>query len=341
MEDVKDNIETAVIRNEQEVLAARERVEELTEIQFLPGLEEEVGFFPKLENLPGRPVLARFSYGLKAPNMSSVFLDKSKGETAEDGIRNTNQFLTEQGFTGPVIQILGKFIPTDQEIASGQAKPVEEQIEEVDLDTANKEHRAKIFGNMIFTRDFGVTLMIKPADCPVGIIYCKDRDGNPMLAIDHAGADAENAGMTAEGLWQLHLQYGVDLSKAIVVVFPGVSQEHFSISRQWKVGNEIKERENGIVEKNWGPFITPKKTDDPFEQRQVDIPRTFEIQAIRAGVKPENIQLYLVDTYADAEKGRAYSRRYSNEHDRAHDGGQILAVQLNSEFFPEPPKASK
>ena len=108
---------------------------------------------------------------------------------------------------------------------------------------------------MIYTRDSGITLMIKPADCPTAIIYCKDKNGNPLVAVDHSGADAANAGMTRQGLWYLQDELGVDLFQAVITVFPGVSQENFFISQSWKVRNEVKERANGIVEKEIGVLI--------------------------------------------------------------------------------------
>jgi hypothetical protein len=52
------------------------------------------------------------------------------------------------------------------------------------------------------------------------------------------------------------------------------------------------------------------------------------MQALQAGIKPENIQAYRRDTYKDAAQGIAYSRRYSDEHNREHDGGNLVAIQL-------------
>lgn len=306
---MEDNIEQKFTQREQEVGEGLKQVEELTEIQYLPGFEDRVGHFPRLESLSGRPVLARFSYGKNSPNMSAVFYDKENSSEIV-GERNTRDFLHEQGFALNEIQILGKFEGT------------EAQIEEVSLDTL--KDKSKVVGNVVFTRDSRITLIIKPADCPVAIVYAKDKDGNPLVAIDHSGVDAANAGMTRQGLWYLQDELGVDLSKATIAVFPGVSQKNFYIA------NEPERRGNGIVERNWGDFITPKKTDDPSEKRYVDILSAFEMQAIQAGVKPGNIQAYRVDTYEDAALGKAYSRRYSDEHGGARPGGQIVAVQLRT-----------
>lgn len=319
----KDPIEQKFIQREREVKESLERVEELTEIKYLPGFEDRVGYFPKLESLPGRPLLARFSYGKDAPNMSSVFFDSSKGESEITGERNVKDFLESQGLTNypDVIQVQGKFEGTEL------------QIEEVSLETL--EDKNKVVGNVVFTRDPRVTLIIKPADCPVAVIYCKDKNGNPLVAIDHNGADAINAGLTRQGLWYLQDELGVDLSQAQIVVSPGVSKDNFYIT------NEPERRGNGIVERNWGPSITLKQTDDHSEKRYVDILSAFEMQAIQAGIKPENIQAYKMDTYEDAAKGIAFSRRYSDEHNGERPGGQLVAVQLSPNLAQEKPQVEQ
>lgn len=306
----QDFIEQKFAQQDREVRESLKRIEELTQIQYLPGFENRIGFFPKLEGLEDKPLVTRFSYGKDAPNMSAVFFDSSKGESEITGERNVRDFLDSQGLTNypDVIQVQGKFEGTEL------------QIEEVSKETLKDKN--KVVGNVVFTRDPEITLIIKPADCPVAVIYCKDKNGNPLVAIDHSGADAVNAGLTRQGLWYLQDELGVDLSKTQIVVSPGVTRDNFYIT------NEPERRGNGIVERNWGEFITPKQIDDPSEKRYVDILSAFEMQALQAGVKPENIQAYRVDTYNDAAKGVAYSRRYSDEHNGQHPGGQIVAVQL-------------
>jgi copper oxidase (laccase) domain-containing protein len=242
--------------------------------------------------------------------MSSVFFDSDKGESQITGERNVRDFFEAGGFSGfpNAIQVLGKFEGT------------EAQIEEVDRDTISD--KTKVVGNLIFTRDPEVTLYIKPADCPTAVIYCKDKYGNPLVAIDHSGADATNAGMTRQGLWYLQDELGVDLSKATVAVFPGISKENYYIT------NEPDRRGNGIIERNWGPFISVKTTQEHGEKRFVDILSAFEMQAVQAGIRPENIQAYRVDTYQDAANGRVFSRRYTNDNGGIRPGGNLLAVQL-------------
>ncbi len=310
VKQVVDNIEAKLAAQGQEVMEGIKKVAELSDIEYVPGFEGRVGLFPKLEALPNMPVIARFSYGKKAPNMSAVFFDNDKGESEVTNARNRKEFFKSQGFGENVIQIKGKFEGT------------EAQIEEVSLETL--QDKPFIVGNLIFTRDPRLTMYILPADCATVVIYAKDKDGHDLVAIDHCGADAENAGITRQGLWYLQDELGVDLAEAIAVVFPGVSQDNYFIT------NEPERRGNGIIERNWGPFISPKKTDDPSEKRYVDILSAFEMQALQAGMRAENIQAYRRDTYQDAADGIAYSRRYSGEHGGAHNGGNLVAVQLKA-----------
>lgn len=303
-------VEYKLAERETEGLEQIKEIDGLDDIEYLPGHQDKVGFFPLIESIPGQPVLARFSYGRFAPNMSNLYFDRSRGETEETGPTNRANFFKEQGFSQHGVQIKGKFDGTHP------------QIEEVNVDTLI--HHNSVEGNMTITRDPRITLYIMPADCHTAVIYAKDAEGNPLVAVDHCGADAINAGVTLHGLQTLQDEYGVDLSKAIVVVFPGVSQKNFFIT------NEPERRGNGILEYNWGPFIRTKRTDDPSEKRYVNLLKAFERQAIQAGIKPENIQAYRRDTYEDARNGIAYSRRYSNEHEGAHPGANLLAVQIKA-----------
>lgn len=316
-----ENVDVLLAIDKARIKEEIARVKEFTAIQYVPGKEDSVGYFPNIEDLPDDNVLARFSYGRNAPNMSSLFFDKSEGsqESQVTGDRNTRVFLESQGFsTEYVIQALGKF------------EGDEPQIEEVDKDTL--KDKTKAVGNVVFTRDKDVTLIIKPADCPVGILYCKDNEGRDVVAIIHGGADALNSGLTRQGLTALQLELGVDLSNARLSIFPGVSKEHFYISRQWRGKNgEIIKRPTGIYPLNWGEYITPANTDDPQEKRYVDLTSAFEMQALQAGMGSGNIEAYRVDTYEDAAVGIAYSRRFSNEHGDAHPGGNLVAVQLRSQ----------
>jgi hypothetical protein len=236
--------------------------------------------------------------------MSTVKLGKD--DTAEGGQRNTVFFLEEAGFTGfpDVIQVLGKFDGLD------------DQIEEVS--SATLKEKNQVIGNFIFTRDKDITLIIKPGDCPVAVIYCKDRDGNDMLVVNHAGRQATNAGISFQGAKELESVYGVDLSKARVFLVPGAGRQSFWVSGEPEVWP------NSIVERNWGKYIDedledksdadyPKKPGTNIQLRSVDMGRATVMQLIKAGFLPENIEFYDKDTYVAAANEETFSERQSAE----------------------------
>ncbi len=320
---VPDNIDPQYAIKEgnviDDVVEAGEKVDTLYEVESLPGFEDRVGYFPILEHLPGSPILARFSYGKNALNMSALFFDKVN-ESQVVNERHRKDFLKEQGFINypNVVQVTGGF------------EGVEPQIEEVSLDTL--KDKTKVTGNIIFTRDPRITLNIIPADCPTGVLYCKDKEGNPIVAILHGGRDAIDAGMIRQGLGVLQDEYGVDLSEAVLGISPGILAKNYFIT------NEPERRGKGISERNWGPYITEKLTDDPSEKRFVDLTSAYVMQAIQAGMDLSKIQTYGgVDTYEDAGKGKAFSRRRSDEHNGERPGGQMLAVGLNPDFVAKSP----
>lgn len=342
---------------EAEIRIKSEKVDRLTEIPYVPGFEEYAAYSPFLEK--NTLVVMRFSWGKNAPNMSGKHVDESNGEAAEDNLLNASIFLDSQPFKtdSKVVHVIGNFQGTQyqiQEISSLDFKsdhddPTNLIVDENDSDFAEKRD-LDIQANFVFTRDPNVVLTIKPADCPIVVGYCKDKDGKDIAFIDHMGADAKNAGISRQGLLYLKDVLGVDLSTVKVTILPGVSKKHYDIS------NEPERRGNGIVESNWNEFIDPKYPDyivemllmkDPDypkmskeqkdvkreailngQKRHVDIMEATIVELLEAGVLPENIQPIIVDSYEAAEKGESYSHRFTIEHDGARKGRSFAAVQL-------------
>ncbi len=310
-EQQKNVLDAQYVSDIARIKESLSRIKEYGEINFLEGYEEEIGYFPIFDNDP--ELLVRFSYGLKAPNMSSVYFDKER-ESEVTVERNERFFLENQGFDSEnTIQALGKF--------QGQ----EAQIEEVSFETLSD--KKKSVGNVVFTRDPRITLKIKPADCPTGIFYCKDQNGNPVTGIIHGGAESANYGLIRQGLQALQIQLGVDLKTLKIGVFPGMKD--YTMSKFQSLNGEIKRRYQGFYPINLSEYLEEPKTDDPTELRKVDLISVFEMQSLQAGVMPENMEVYRVDTYADAARGRAFSRRYSNDHNGEHPGSNMIAVRLN------------
>lgn len=365
---------------EAELKLRAERVSRRTEPDYVPGFENYALYSPMLE--AETPVLMRQSWG-DGPNMSYIHVDTANGETAEGNNQNAEEFIRSQGFSGNRVQIIGKFASEAYNFKKAKEDPesvkldthTDYQIIEVSgLDFGDKDFDnpanivlnekdpvysddgvLEVQANFVFTRDPNLILTIKPADCPIVVGYCKDRDGNDLMFVDHSGRDAANAGLTYQGLLYLRDVLGVDLYQMKVAVLPGVSKKNYFIT------NEPERRGWGISEENWGENIDPQypdwivesllkvhpkyRDDLPAEERDlykeqirngqmrhVDIPEATIIQLLKAGVPPKNIDAILIDSYAEAEKGRAYSQRYTNESGGKRKGRSIVVAQLKDKY---------
>lgn len=340
--------------HDREIRKLSEEVERLHETPYVPGFENYAAYSPFLEI--NTPVRMRFSWGEKAPNMSTKHLDE--GETAEGNQRNVEAFLESQGFSGPpnVVHIIGNFLGTQYQIQEiGTYNKSEETqtlvVTPSDPDVIEKR-QLDVQANFVFWRDPKTVEIIKQADCPVIIGHGEDKYADDLAFIDHEGFDAKNAGIDRQGLLYLRDELGVDLSKVKVAILPGVSRERYSVT------NEPERRGNGIMEENWGENIDEKypdyivegllitnpnysaMTDEQKEakreeirngqKRHVDIMEATIVSLLKVGILPENIQVLDVDSYEAAEKEESYSHRFTNEHGGKRKGRMITAVQLKS-----------
>lgn len=353
---------------DNEIRKSLERVARVQGIEFAPGFEDYAAVSPKFEKELKGKVLLRFSRGKKAPGMSAKHFNESIGETPEGNLQNFEDFRESQGFGGDsqVVHIIGIFQGEQYQIlevssesfeAAGVSKdnPSNIVVSENDPDVA-ESNQMDIRANFVFTRDPEIVLAIKPADCPIVIGFCKDKDGNDLIYVDHSGADAANAGLSYQGMIYLRDELGVNLSEVQIAIIPGVSKENFFIT------NEPERRGNGISEESWKDFIDEPYPDyivegllraDPKfkemtekqkdvkrqeirngQKRYVDIGEATLWQLIDTGVLPENIQIIEDDSYEAAGNGTAHSHRYTMENDGKNRGRDVVMYQLLNNIEP-------
>jgi copper oxidase (laccase) domain-containing protein len=328
----RKRMEDRIKGNEQRVSRLEKQASVLTGIQYLPGFEGRAASVPIIENLQGHPVNLAFSWGKDAPNMSSKYVDTANGETPEGNKQHVDTFLAEHGFSdfSHAIVIIGKF------------EGVQQQIEKVGSNYINVDPEAKkgeekeVKANYVITQDDETVLLIRPADCPVVIIYAKDRDGKPLIVVDHCGREAINAGMPRQGAGHLKDKYGVDLSQATAAILPGMARKIYFIT------DDIHRWGNSIVERNWGEQHIDAKVDDPSRDEELGIERNEDgiqkrhvnmtgatiMQLIEAGFDPKNIQAYDVDSFEAAMNGESFSHRLINDYGGKRQGRFLVAVQL-------------
>lgn len=282
----------------------------LREIQYKKGFEDRVATIPIIEE--ETPINLAFTWGKNSQNMSPKYLQE--GETAEGNAKRIVDFLASQGMPKPpnVIHTTAKF---DGEF---------HQIEEIGLENINPQatEPLNMEANFVFTRDPRITLIIRPADCPVSVIYAKDRSGKNILGICHSSGLSTNGGVQRMSIEHLIEDQNVDPSTIRVGILPGVSQNNFSLVEKPRVAP--------IFEGNWGDHITPK---DPYQgrdqKRYVDILGATIMQFEKAGVNPANIQAYETDTYEAAQRGESFSDQYYQATGRRL-GRFIVAAQLKA-----------
>ncbi len=287
-------------------------VKRFTNMVFVPGRDEQVAYSPAMEILVNNPVLLRYSYGFRAPSMSTAYLTPT--HTRETGLSNVRDFLHDNGFVGErAIQTRG---------IVDLNNPAEAQILEVDRDSS----QTVVDANVLFTRDPRTILIIKSSDCPTGSIHFKDNVGRDGVALVHGGAQSINFGLVRQGMQALQSELGVDLDSVTVSIFPGMKD--YTLSKMWKDKDGIiRPRYEGLYPINVNGFLEPAKTDDPLEKRKIDLESAFIMQLLQAGVNIKNIETFAVDTYEDAKKGRAFSHRLMVD-ENGRPGANLIAIQL-------------
>lgn len=307
--------------NPESVESQNETVKVFTEVNYIPGQENKAAFLPILENLPMKHA---FTFGSKAGNMSPVYAGEEATVVVRERIRS---FLEDNGMdTENVANTTGAFDGTHL------------QMQELVLEDLTEHPETKIKANFVFTRDPRITLSIRPGDCNVSILYAKDRMGRDIVGLIHSSAQSANAGLPRYAIQHLLNEEDVDVSTIRIGITPGISKKHYAISQDEQLitkknpdGEETKEivSRPEIVVKNWKEHIDPPLTDDPSEQRPVDILGATIMQFVEEGIKPDQIQAYDIDTWEAAAKGESYSNRYAAQLKRPQ-GRYMIAVQLKS-----------
>ncbi len=283
----------------------------LREIQYKKGFENRVAAIPIIEE--ETPINLAFTWGKNSQNMSPKYL--GEGETAEGNVQRVVDFLTSQGMSKPpnLIHTIARF---DGEF---------HQIEEVALDNIDPQATAPLNmeANFVFTRDPRITLIIRPADCPVSVLYAKDWSRRNIIGICHSSGLSTNAGVQRMSIEHLIEDQNVDPSTIKIGILPGVSQNNFYLVEEPGV--------TPILEGNWGDNITPK---DPYQgkdqKRYVDLLGATIMQFEKTGVDPANIQAYDIDTFEAAKRGESFSYEYTKE-TGLRQGRFLVAAQLASE----------
>lgn len=306
--------ERVIKRGHSEVLELAESVPVRKEVKYLHGHKGEIAEF---EILSGLPLKTGYSWGEKSGTMS--FKWKGEGEENSKVLQRVESLTSSLDIKYPgAIHMLG-VLEGDQEQYIA--------VDQSDLDKDADETVTK--ANCVYTLDPEVALVIRPADCPISVIYGKTKDGKDLAGFVHSAGVSVNAGIPRQAIETLIRQEEIIPESIKIGITPGISKENYSINDEIT----IERTTFPVVERNWDKYIQPKLTDDITERRNIDILRATIMQYIEAGISPEQIEAYGVDTYEGHKKGVGFSHRYFQEHQDGEEvspGRYMVAVQLQN-----------
>lgn len=255
-----------------------------------------IGSFPQLANMP---LKGGFSWGKESANFSYLL---QKGQEPEITQRH-NVFMQALGM--PLL---------DRAILIDPGKESSEQILEVSSKDLSEEIPTITGSNVLLTQDPTISLLIHPGDCPSVVMYTSHNQ-QPLLGIAHFGRVQTDDELPKRAILYL-ISLGIDPTTIKISITPSISQAHYFIpvSQQMKVLPKADK---------WGKYIAIEQRDGK-EVYELNVTGYIVQQLISCGIKPENLEVYDVDTYASAEKGEGFSHRYANTTNQPEKNGRFL-----------------
>lgn len=271
------------------------RIRCLTEIQYkFPG----IAYFPIFQTFPLR---AFFSWGKESDNMSV-----KTGEKESLIQERHNVFFEKLGmpnFHSTILIDPNVFYSSD--------------IADLDKDDLDGDAPTVIGANILFTKDPTITLAAHPGDCPCAVLYTNDADGKPLLGLIHMGRRQIDAQLPQKAITYLK-GLGIDPKTIIIGITPGILMKNYHIPVDEPLPHADK----------WGKYITLENNEGK-EIYRLDLQGYAVQQFVSSGVRPENIELYEVDTYEAAQQEESFSHRYATVmKDNQLDGRFLLASSL-------------
>ncbi|MFZ2199477.1 MAG: polyphenol oxidase family protein [Microgenomates group bacterium] len=278
------------------VYPARVEIRNLVEIRG----GSDIGVFPILNQ---KPVVAGFSWGNNARNMVEP----------HNTCANTNEFLKELGTSIPPRVVL---------------KSVEYNDEKVLVVTKNNYDvlacRANHYGiqtgaDVLVTDIPNLTLLVKPADCTVAVLYGSTSDGKDVLGVAHAGWRETMAGVPATIVQQM-AEMGCDPDTMSIAIAPSIMMKNF-----WVRPQDLSDDQR----KKWKARAKDDIVERDGEVVMLDVlGRVIDIM-LGEGVNPSNVMAYAVDTFTAAQDRVAFSHRLSTvTGDKSYDGRFAVAAAL-------------
>ena len=180
-----------------------------------------------------------------------------------------------------------------------------------------KESWQETFSNFIYTVDPTITLVAKPGDCPVAIVFAEASNGKQMLGLLHAGRTQLDKQLPKQVIAHL-VTHGFATQYISVGIAPSIAFSNYF----------IQEKDLHMLPgyANWQDHGRAKKRDKKI---YLDLLGFFSDQLQEAGIAPNHIQAYVMDTYESSKNHECFSHRYAVYTDQEELNGRFLvAAQL-------------
>lgn len=242
-----------------------------------------------------------FSWGKDAGNMSF-----SLGRISE--VLKRNQWFFNQLELGAVHDSVVAISEQAQQIIL---------VDEAFLATAHpRAWGIQVAGDVLITTIPNQTLVVKPADCPTAVVSASTGDGKPLVALIHTGWRQTQDQLPEKAITHLVEHFSVPLES----IFLGITPH---ISAQYRTYEHLEEVTDQTMREK---YMTFDGTLYHFEDS-----RYMLDQYLAAGVPSENIEVYNVDTYVEAESGNTFSQKrevnLTREGRPVEKGRYIVAVK--------------
>lgn len=163
----------------------------------------------------------------------------------------------------------------------------------------------------VFTDMAGIPVTVKPGDCLATICYGVNYKG-PVVGIIHAGRREINAGLPYDALTHFLERYKVEQDSVLLGITPGLGKINHTLTR-----DQLSTLDTAF----WQRYLD--ENGDTINVNSLGL----LLEQFRKLVKPEAIQAYDVDTYAEALKGKTFSHRYSSITGQ-QNGRYLAAIQI-------------
>lgn len=244
----------------------------INEIQYI---KPNIAHFSDL----GPRAINAFSWGNNTDNMAYTFGD------VNDVYKRNVRFFQEAGFCHPrdSINIIPEHRDRIVDIDSNSLRGLEQ-----------KRTGMTITADAIFTTIPHQAITVKPADCATVFVYAELSKSETLVGIVHTGWRGVDQELPLKAIAHVVKKYNTEPSAIHIALLPHISKDYRTYENIDAFSNL----------KKYGSFMEKRGELYHFDESGCAL---FQFRA--AGIPDENIIVYKIDTYTEAQQGRTFSQK--------------------------------